>query len=85
MLEKATIIYTHIQFIVALKNWKHQRKVKLFFLNKALLLLGNPNRLFLRLLQLLPKGSWFADQMPQNFELASHTSITEIIESGPWA
>ena len=86
MLEKARKSYPHLEFIEAdLESWKPQQEVDLFFSNASLHWLDNHKSLFPRLLQLLTKGSWFAAQMPRNFESPSHTSITESAESGPWA
>ena len=86
MLEKARKSYANLEFIEAdLESWNPQQEADLFYSNAALHWLGNHESLFPRLLKLLPKGAWFAAQMPRNFESPSHTSITESVESGPWA
>ena len=86
MLEKARKSYANLEFIEAdLESWNPQQKADLFYSNAALHWLGSHESLFPRLLKLLPKGAWFAAQMPRNFESPSHTSITESVKSGPWA
>ena len=86
MLEKARKSYANLEFIDAdLESWNPQHEADLFYSNAALHWLGNHESLFPRLLKLLPKGAWIAAQMPRNFESPSHTSITESVESGPWA
>ena len=86
MLEKARKSYANLEFIEAdLESWSPQQEADLFYSNAALHWLGNHEGLFPRLLKLLPKGGWFAAQMPRNFESPSHTAIRESVESGPWA
>ena len=72
MLEKARKSYANLEFIEAdLESWNPQQEADLFYSNAALHWLGNHESLFPRLLKLMPKGGWFAAQMPRNFESPS--------------
>ena len=71
MLEKARKSYANLEFIEAdLESWNPQQEADLFYSNAALHWLGNHESLFPRLLKLLPKGAWFAAQMPQKFRIS---------------
>jgi len=86
MLEKARNSCPNLDFKEAdLEVWNPGIEADLFYSNAALHWLGNHEILFPRLLKKLPRGGRLAVQMPRNFESPSHTSITESVDSGPWA
>jgi trans-aconitate 2-methyltransferase len=64
--------------------WSPPVPVDVLFSNAALHWLDDHAALLPRLLGLVAPGGALAVQMPRNFAEPSHTSITEVVDEGPW-
>ena len=67
-----------------LNEWAPARPPDVIYSNAALQWLGDHDRLFPRLFQLLAPGGTLAVQIPRNFLEPSHTNIGEAVRAGPW-
>jgi trans-aconitate 2-methyltransferase len=65
-------------------TWKASEQADLIYTNAALHWLGDHDRLFPRLLDMLKPGGTLAVQMPRNFSAPSHTAMAEAAAAGPW-
>jgi trans-aconitate 2-methyltransferase len=66
-------------------TWAPEQPVDLLFSNAVLQWLPDHRNLLPRLLGHLRPGGVLAIQMPRNFQAPSHTTVSEIAASGPWA
>jgi trans-aconitate 2-methyltransferase len=85
MLEKARAAAPRIAFIQAeLAAWRAGEPAGVIYSNAALHWLDGHEALFPRLMEQLAPGGTLAIQMPRNHRAASHTSMIEAAEAGPW-
>ena len=85
MLEKARAAAPRIAFLRAdLASWRTDEPVNVIYSNAALHWLEAHDALFPRLMAQLAPGGTLAVQMPRNHRAASHTSMLEAAEAGPW-
>jgi trans-aconitate 2-methyltransferase len=85
MLEKARAAAPRIAFVHAeLAAWRAGEPASVIYSNAALHWLEDHDTLFPRLMEQLAPGGTLAIQMPRNHRAASHTSMIEAAEAGPW-
>jgi trans-aconitate 2-methyltransferase len=85
MLEKARAAAPRIAFLHAeLAAWRAPEPANVIYSNAAFHWLDGHEALFPRLLEQLAPGGMLAIQMPRNHRAASHTTMLEAAEAGPW-
>ncbi len=85
MLEKARQAAPRIAFLHGeLAPWRPAEPANVIYSNAALHWLEGHEVLFPRLMEQLAPGGTLAVQMPRNHRAASHTSMLEAAEAGPW-
>lgn len=85
MLEKARAAAPRIAFIQAeMDGWKPAEPASVIYSNAALHWIEGHEAHFPRLMSYLAPGGTLAVQMPRNHKAASHTSMVEAAEAGPW-
>ena len=85
MLEKARAAAPRIAFVHAeLAAWRAGEPAGVIYSNAALHWLEGHETLFPCLMEQLAPGGTLAIQMPRNHRAASHTSMVEAAEAGPW-
>jgi trans-aconitate 2-methyltransferase len=85
MLAEARETVSTINWVHAdVASWKPELPADLIFSNAALHWLDGHETLLPRLLSYLRPGGVLAMQMPRNYGEASHTSIVETVDNGPW-
>jgi len=85
MLEKARAAAPRIAFIQAeMDGWKPAEPASVIYSNAALHWIEGHEAHFPRLMSYLAPGGTLAVQMPRNHRAASHTSMVEAAEAGPW-
>lgn len=68
-----------------LATWTAAHRVDVVFSNAALHWVDDHPRVLHHWLAQLSPGGALAVQMPNNFDEPSHTSVAEVVDSGPWA
>jgi trans-aconitate 2-methyltransferase len=69
----------------AIEDWEPAPDTDVVVTNAALQWVPSHRALLPRWLDRMPTGSWFAMQVPGNFDAPSHTLMRQIATAGPWS